>query len=447
MIKRSLSFLIFFLFIFGPAPHAQNLSYDRYAPVWPDGPLKNPPSKAADTLQSFGKHFLVYPFEMVRWPIDQTLLAVEEYHLYDKADWIYDQMKNHGFTPKIRSLFGGDSFGGGFEIEAFKLARLKETFPHSTLKASALWTFDNITDYKMEVLQEEIGGSAFRLGGNFRYEDRGKEYFYGLGPTTSLGDGTSYRVERTTVGSTLGYAFWGTWDLRALFSFQNVNIGDGDDGRRGIIDDIFVRQRGQNISGLAGDEILSWGTELEHDNRDNRDLPTEGGYERLHFSYQKGLENSTGYFKYRAEAAHFFKVHSDRRIFGIRGIVEHNDEVGGRDVPFFQMARLGGYGTYPRIGDTHRGFKRDRFYDESLILFNGEYRWNILEYRDWRLDPVLYCDFGQVFGEWSQFQFDDFAFSYGLGFRVSYEKDIVLTVDVARSRDGMEVYVKTRAPF
>jgi hypothetical protein len=198
---------------------------------------------------------------------------------------------------------------------------------------------------------------------------------------------------------------------------------------------------------LGGDEIASWILEAKHDSRDSRELPEEGGFQRLHFSYNKGIKSSSGYFKYRAEAAHFLKVGSERRVFGMRALLEHNDEVGDREVPFFNMSRLGGYGTFPRYGDTHRGYKRDRFYDESLLLFNFEYRWNIMEYRDWRLDPVLYTDIGQVFGEFSHFQMDDFRFSYGISFRISFEKNVVLALDLARSSEGFEFYAKTKTPF
>jgi outer membrane protein assembly factor BamA len=356
-------------------------------------------------------------------------------------------MKNYGFTPPIRSLFGGDGLGGGFELELIKLLRQKERFPNFTLKGSTLWTLDSITEYKAQVLQDRIAGTGLRAGGNFKYENRGEEHFYGIGPNTSLGDGTSYRIERTTLESLLGYAFWATWDIQGKFAYQNVNITNGEDGGRGIIDKIFVESGRQAVPGLSGDELLTLGFDLNHDNRDSQDMPTTGGYERFHFSWNKGIESSSGFFKYRGEAAHFFKLLSERRVFALRGVVEHNDEFGDREVPFFSMARLGGYGAGLRYGDVHRGYKRDRFYDESLLLFNAEYRWAAWEYRDWRMDPVLFCDLGQVFGEWSDFQFEDFRVSYGLGFRVSFEKEVVFTVDIARSNEGTEFYVKTRTPF
>lgn len=427
---------------------AQEVSYDRYAPVWPKGLTKQEPApRSAEGFQVWGKHFLVYPFELVRWPIDGALNFIEEHHLYDKIDWIYDQMKNRGFTPRLRSLAGGDSLGGGFLIEPLKLAGLQDRLPNLQVEGSTLWTLDHITEYRAKVIQREIGLMGLRAGSSVKYENRGEEHFYGLGPDTSLGDGTSYRMERTTLEGILGYEFLDTWDLAGKLAYQNVNITNGEDGGRGIIDEIFVATGRQRIPGLGGDEILSWGLDLKHDNRDDQEWPTKGGYQRLHFSFNKGMESSSGFFKYRGEAAHFFKLFSERRILGLRGVVEHNDEVGDREVPFFAMARLGGYGTSPRYGDTHRGFRRDRFYDESLLLFNVEYRWTVWEYRDRKLDSVLFWDLGQVFGEWSNLQFKDFRSSYGFGLRAGFKGKVLLAIEVARSHEGMEFYAKTKTPF
>lgn len=445
MKKRLFFYFAFSLICFPLALPAEELSYDRYAPEREEGAsMKGVPES---DVKNFGRHFLVYPFALVRWPVDRTLVFIEDHRLEDKAQWIYEQMKNHGFTPKVRSLFGGDSLGAGFDIELIKMAGLKGNLPHTTVEGSTLWTLDSITDYRIKLLQDQIGETGARVGANLHYENRGEEHFYGIGPNTSLGDGTSYRMERTTLEGLVGYDFLNTWDAQAKFAFQNANITNGEDGGRGMIDEIFVRDRRQTIPGLGGDKIVSWVFEVQHDNRDSRELPTEGGFQRFHFSYNKGIESSAGYLQYRAEAARFFKTFSERRVFSLRGLLEHNDEVGDREVPFFNMARLGGYGTFPRYGDTHRGYRRDRFYDESLLLLNAEYRWNVLEYRDWRLDPALYCDIGQVFGEWSKLQMDDFKLSYGISFRVSFEKEVVLTLDIARGNEGTEFYVKTRTPF
>lgn len=443
MKKRFIGFLLAWLAL--PANLlAQDTSYDRYAPIWEEAA----PPQSEENLKTYSNHFLIYPFELVKWPADQTLIFIEKEHLYDKAKWIYEQMKNHGFKPHVRSLFGGGSFGGGFDLEMLQLVGLKEKHPNLTVEGSALWTFDSITEYRVKLLQEQIGGTGFKVGSNLKYENRGEEHFYGIGPDTSLGDGTSYRLERTTLDALLGAStFLNVLDVEAKFSYQNANITNGEDGGRGIIDEIFVKTGRQTIPGLAGDQILSWAIEMVHDSRDNEDVPTQGGYEKFHFSFNKGLENQAGFFKYRGEAAHFFKIFTERRVLALRGLIEHNDELGDRDVPFFMMARLGGFGAYPRVGDTFRAYRRDRFYDESLLLFNAEYRWTVWEYRDWRMDQAIFWDFGQVFGEFNNFQFEDFRSSYGVGFRISHSKKVLLAIEMAGGSEGMQFYAKTSTPF
>lgn len=423
--------------LLNPPVWAEEIPYDRYAPA----------SAESAAVPAGVSHFLVYPFEIPRRPVDQTLVFVEKHHIDDKLDWIYEQMTSHGFTPRLRSVFGGDSFGGGFDVEFLKLSGLKENFPDLSLEGSTLWTFDGITDYRMKVIQENIAGTTLSAESLLSYEKREEEHFYGIGPDTSLGDGSNYRMERTTLEGALGQQITESWKIREKVSYQHVNITNSKVGGRGVIDEIFVATGRQRVPGLAGDEILSAGVEVVHDHRDPPDLPTRGGYEKAGVTYHKGLESSAGYLKYRAEAAHYFPVFSNRQVLAVRLVGEHNDEVGDRDVPFFNLARLGGHGTYPRFGDAQRGFRRDRFYDESLLLLNLEYRWTVYQYRDWKMDAVLFWDEGQVFGEWSRFQFQDFRGSLGGGLRLGLLDDLVLSVEIGKSSEGTEFYVKTKTPF
>ena len=418
--------------------YALEIPYDRYVPLRAEEKIPEKP---------FLSHLLVYPFEILRGPLDKILVYLESHHVYDKTDYIYEQVKNHGLSLRARALFGGENPGGGFNLDFIRLTNLQEVLPNTTVRGSAFWTFDHISDYELKIKQEKIGGTGLFLGEKSEYENRGEEHFYGIGPETSLGDGTSYRMERTTLAFPIGYELSDTIKIHGNFDYKNVNITNGEDGGRGEIDQIFVATGRQRIPGLGGDQILSWGLGAEHDNRDDQELPTQGGYESLNVSFNKGLESSSGYFKYRAEATHFFKLRSDRRILALRGVVEHNAEVGHRDVPFFDMARMGGYGTYPRLADVNRGLSRSRFYDKNLVLMNAEYRWPVWEYREWRMDSSLFVDNGQVFRGLSKFQFKDFQISYGMGFRLSFQGEVLLSVEAARSHEGSQFYVETRTPF
>ena len=100
------------------------------------------------------------------------------------------------------------------------------------------------------------------------------------------------------------------------------------------------------------------------------------------FGYHEGLYSSKArYLKYEFEANKYFQAGSDRRIIAVNFYGEYNDELSGGYVPFYQMARLGGFGSPPHLSHTLRGYDFDRFFDNSLVLANLEYRYTVWEYR------------------------------------------------------------------
>lgn len=150
---------------------------------------------------------------------------------------------------------------------------------------------------------------------------------------------------------------------------------------------------------------------------------------------------------YRADIAQYFKVGSPRRIFAIRGLAEHHDEINGGNVPFYNMSKLGGYGTLPEQSHTLRSYHVNRFFGESLLLFNIEYRYAIWEYRELQLDAVPFFDIGQTFGEWSDFQFKDFRESYGLEFRVYAARNNLINISIAHGDEGTNFFVRSKKAF
>ena len=54
--------------------------YDKYTTL-----LRNP--KTPSTGSNIAKHFLVYPFEIIRWPMDKALVTTEKYALDTKTLW------------------------------------------------------------------------------------------------------------------------------------------------------------------------------------------------------------------------------------------------------------------------------------------------------------------------------------------------------------------------
>ena len=416
---------------------AQNSDEQHYEPVYREQP-------SYSTAKNVPKHFLVYPFEIVRWPIDQGLYIVEKYRIDKKVRWIYDEILEHGIAP-YGNVIGIGNMGGGLSIDWITLTKERSDFPHVVVKNWVEWSNHVNFETGAKVGLERIADTGFRTLGTVKYENRPEEHFYGIGHHSSAGDGTSYRMEATHLEYKFGYSPSPVLATDAKFEYQNVNITNGEDGGRGIIDTTFTPG---SIPGLAGDEIITIGGEMKHDTRNRGANSFKGGAERIGFSFNDGVAGSNArYFKYEIELARFLRLWSDRRVLALHFYGEENSDIGNGYVPFHQMAKLGEYGLPPRLSHTLRGFDFNRFFDKSAALFNAEYRYNIWEHKDFKLDTVVFIDEGQVLRKVSRFKFKDFRESYGGGFRLSVANNVIMSVEIAHGDEGTNFYVKSGSPF
>lgn len=433
--KHYFKAVILGLFLFQTSA-AFSATTDKYAPVY-EKPLKA--SALKDPLSSL----LAIPFEIIRWPMNQNLMFVQKQHLDQKFQWLYTYLKNHGITPSF-GYSGGTGFETGLKLDIPRLTDLKSKYPDFIFDTWINYGNNVYFQTGTEVGLEKIAGTDFFVSGMAQYEKRFQEDFYGIGPDTSKGEGTSYEIETTTLGGKFGYEF--SPSLKSIFhlKYRNVNVGESSDKGKGQIG-----QFGPNrLSGFSGDRILTMAGELKHDTRDFTDAPTKGGYQQLLVAYNEGLGDSDArYMTYRVDAAQYLKVGSDRRILAFRGLMQTQDEVNGGYVPFYDLTKLGGYGTMPQLSETLRSYGTNRFTANSLLLFNVEYRYAIWEYKELQLDAVPFIDLGQTFDEWSQFQMRDFKESYGLEFRVYVARTNLFNISVAHGDEGTNFFARTKKVF
>lgn len=434
MLKKLLLPLFLGLLVFAGQLYAQDGGYDKYASVYSAG-------TAPESGSRISSDFLTYPFAILRWPIDKSLVLVEKYHLDTKTQWAYDTLINHGLTPHL-SILNPLSADYGLDVDWIRLLNQRGRLADWKANSWIYYAKDKYFQVGSELGWQDVTNTGLGGSGIFQYETRPQEFFYGIGPDTSKGNGTSYKMETTTLGVKGSYDPRPTVSGDVFFTYRNINITNGTNGGKGIIDEVFGP-----IAGLSGDDILTYGTEWIHDSRNHRELSTRGGMQRLAFSYNEGVNSSkASYFKYVAEGSQYFRLGSDRRVFAFHAYGEHNAEVNG-EVPFYDMARLGGYAGRPQLGQTLRGYDDGRFYDKSQLLFNVEYRYTIWEHRDFKVDSVLFTDVGQVFGNFDELEWNNFKESYGLGFRFSVANVLLLSVEGAHGNEGSTFYVTSRTPF
>ena len=149
--------------------YAQELTYDRYA------------SSAEQPSQpSLGKrialHFLVYPFELIRWPMDKGLILTEKYALDKKVKWIYDKALDHGITPS-EYIISAFNWGSGLSLDFLRLLGQKQRFPNQTLKVWGIEIADVQHEVGAQIGWERIAESGFHAFGLFKYENKPRNIF------------------------------------------------------------------------------------------------------------------------------------------------------------------------------------------------------------------------------------------------------------------------------
>ena len=407
------------------------VSYDRYASLYAQ-------RKEPTLLSKVASDFLTYPFELIRWPINQGLVYAERENLLTKGEWIYNKIVDQGITPYL----GFHRIGA--EIDFMRLARQKVNYPDFTLKA---WVDEYEGNFSTgaKIGAERILDTPVRAFTNAQYTYRPEEHFYGIGPDTSRGEGTSFKSKQSSIETSVGYSKDPSFSADLKLNYRSTDIEDGDDHHRGVIDKTFPNDP---IPGRDGDDVVGTGIDLVRDTRNHQDASTRGYFAHAGYTFNEGVMGSDArYLKLITEFSHYQPVFSDRRIFVSHLYYEDNHALANHQVPFFDMARLGGYGNYPSYSKPLRGYDENRFFDRDSLLFNFEYRYTIYEYRDWKADTVMFYDIGQTFRKWSQFQGGDFRSSFGGGVRLSVLGHVLLSLEVAHGDEGTWFYAKNRAPF
>jgi outer membrane protein assembly factor BamA len=310
--------------------------------------------------------------------------------------------------PEVK-LFHRDLFNLGIKAElpvsvtykVYELAAFRLEFPLSGA--------DN----------ERVG---FELTG--RYASRPSENFFGIGNDSVDSARAEFRGVTREGGGGVVTRISDAWSLRVGALYRSVGITHPRKFRSAS--DVF---QGESLPGLTVEPAASFLVStvlLQHDTRDNPDLPGKGGLQRVEVRLNEGQTGGDfSYWQYRGQLQQFFPFSSDgRTVIGIRGSIETNQPKGGSSVPVFDLPFIGSYSTL-------RGFQNRRFVDRSAVTGTVEYRYRIWRHFDWG----FFVDQGQVAPEVRDFAWDRLHTGYGMRFVVRAGKRRAFVVDMARSRE------------
>jgi outer membrane protein assembly factor BamA len=136
------------------------------------------------------------------------------------------------------------------------------------------------------------------------------------------------------------------------------------------------------------------------------------------------------------ELQQYIPFFNARRVIALRGKSELTYKNPGQVMPFYMQPTLGG-------SNDLRGFRAFRFFDDNLLVFNAEYRYEIFA----GLDMAIFADAGKVFHSKSQFNLHDLEGAYGFGFRVNAANAVFLRIDVGFSHEGFRIWFKFNNVF
>lgn len=362
----------------------------------------------------------------------ETVSSAERVLLRIKDERLLERITG-GFGG-LRVKLGGLATGSGFALgpEYYRPDLLNGQIQFRT---SAQVSFRAYQRYDIELRLPKLADGLVFVDLLARRRNYSSLQYYGPGPDSSKSGRSNFRLEDNAYDFTVGVKPIRYLSIGATGGYLQVNTGPGTDSRFASIEQSFTET---NTPGLdRQSDFLRGGGYVQFDYRDNPGGPRRGGNyvaSYMHYSDRKLSEFSFGQLD--LDVQQYFPFFNERRVIALRGHTILSDARNGQRVPFYLQPVLGG-------SETLRGFRPFRFYDDNLMHYTAEYRWESFS----GLDMALFADAGKVFHDHSDWNFKDLEASWGFGFRFNVRNSVFLRIDVGFSHEGYQVWFKFNNVF
>jgi hypothetical protein len=335
-----------------------------------------------------------------------------------------------GFRLTFGNLATGSGFALGPEYLRRDLADGQVVFRGST-RAS-------LKQYYLMDLQLSFP----KLAGNHVFADLyavHRDYpqmqYYGPGPDSRKTGRSNFRLEDTSYDFTAGVKPVRPLRLGVTGGYVQVNVGPGTSKHYISSEQIFSPAAAPGIDRQT--DFARGAVFAQLDYRDHPGGPRRGGNYIARYSYMS--DRKLDLYSFRRldlEAQQYIPFFNARRVIALRGKSVLTYANRGQSVPFYLQPTLGG-------SDDLRGFRHFRFYDDNMVAFSAEYRWESFS----GLDLALFADAGKVFQRRADWNLEDLEGSYGVGMRFNIRNSVFLRLDVGFSHEGYQVWVKFNNVF
>lgn len=273
------------------------------------------------------------------------------------------------------------------------------------------------------------GRCVLKLDSN--YESDGTPRFYGVGPGTSAGTESSYRLEETSFKAELGIAYLGRWQMSGGWRYAHTEVLPG-----------LFRTPGALPSGVQGSSTVSAPRlALARDTRDIPATPSNGSLAEVFAEFpDRDFGGGATYRRYGGQWRGYLpQTPSLTATLHVQGELLRGD-----GIPLGGLAALGG----PR---SLRAFTEGRFQNRGALFANFEERYTIhsLEVVNARTEFQIapFLDAGTVFDEPRGLRGRLTQFVGGVALRAVVKPTVVGRVEVGVGREGPAAFVGIDYPL
>jgi outer membrane protein assembly factor BamA len=335
-----------------------------------------------------------------------------------------------GVRARVGALVTGSGFAFGPEYFRNDLRD-----GNVVVRATTQFSFRGYQLYDLELNLPKIAHDHGFFELHATHRNYPQMQYYGPGPDSSKNGRSDYRLEDTAFSFATGVKPVRQLRLGAIGGFTEVNVGPGTDKRFVNTEQIFGPAVTPGIDTQT--DFFQGGVFAQLDYRDIPGGPRSGGNYIARFIYNKDSDLQRHTFrKLDLEVQQYIPLFNARRVIALRGRSELTYKNPGQTVPFYMQPTLGG-------SNDLRGFRPWRFYDDNLLVFNGEYRYEIFA----GMDMALFADAGKVFHSKSQLNVHDLEGAYGFGLRFNARNSVFMRIDVGFSHEGFQVWTKFNNVF
>jgi outer membrane protein assembly factor BamA len=330
-----------------------------------------------------------------------------------------------GLTPTIGGMVNGSGIAGGAQFLRADLQRGNFVF-----RTSARASFRQYLFYDLELGLPRLMSDHAYLDFYVRHRDYPQVSYYGPGPASRRTGRSNYRLEDTSYDVSAGLKPFRRLRLGVAGGYLQMNVGPGTNIHFASAERTYNNRQAPGID--VQSDFLRGGVLAHLDLRDSPYGPRSGGQYYGRFDYYD--DRSSGAFSFRrltAEVQQFVPLFNKKRVIAARAKTTLSYPGPGQQTPFYLQPSLG-------ASDDLRGFRPFRFYDNNSFIMNGEWRWEILS----GVEGALFVDAGKVFPRPGNLNFKRLEKSYGGGlrFRAPMTGALVMRIDVAASREGIQFW-------